>query len=79
MLKLTLLLLTVVILGDILNAILHQYSGFSTPQLVHEDSVERDKFDGAFSYGHGHGYGNSLYNDQVPDDKINLSLTMESK
>jgi spartin len=34
-----------------LDEVLEQYSGFSTPQLVHGDR-ERDEFDGAFGYGH---------------------------
>lgn len=36
-----------------LDAVLDKYSGFSTPQLVHGTTSERDEFEGAFGHGHG--------------------------
>jgi spartin len=45
-----------------LDAVLDKYSGFSTPQLVHGTTSERDEFEGAF--GHGHGIG---HNRVVPE------------
>jgi len=49
-----------------LDEILNQYSGFSTPQLAHGESSERDEFDGAFGYGHG----NELPSNKVVDENV---------
>ncbi|KAG0561916.1 hypothetical protein KC19_9G103100 [Ceratodon purpureus] len=52
-----------------LDDILEQYSGFSSPQLVHGDR-ERDEFDGAFGYGHGNGHNQPPRGRPVPEEVV---------
>ena len=52
-----------------LDAILEQYSGFSSPQLVHGDR-EHDEFDGAFGSGHGYGHNQPPRGQPVPEEVV---------
>lgn len=52
-----------------LDAILEQYSGFSSPQLVHGDR-EHDEFDGAFGSGHGYGHNQPPRGQPVPEGVV---------